>query len=64
MNGLKIAIATGPSGFVTVNSILEASKVSRTSRLDWLELGLAAAEADESLHDVGVGGMPDALGRM
>ncbi len=64
MNGLKIAIATGPSGFVTVNSILEASKASGTSRLDWLELGLAAAEADETLHDVGVGGMPDALGRM
>lgn len=64
MNGLKIAIATGPSGFVTVNSILEASKASGTSRLDWLELGLAAAEADESLHDVGIGGMPDALGRM
>ena len=64
MNGLKIAIATGPSGFVTVNSILEASRASGTSRLDWLELGLAAAEADESLHDVGVGGMPDALGRM
>ena len=64
MNGLKIAIATGPSGFVTVNAILEASKASGTSRLDWLELGLAAAEADETLHDVGVGGMPDALGRM
>ncbi len=64
MNGLKIAIATGPSGFVTVNSILEASKASGASRLDWLELGLAAAEADESLHDVGIGGMPDALGRM
>ena len=64
MNGLKIAIATGPSGFVTVNSILEASKASGTSRLDWLELGLSAAEADETLHDVGVGGMPDALGRM
>ena len=64
MNGLKIAIATGPSGFVTVNSILEASRALGTSRLDWLELGLAAAEADESLHDVGVGGMPDALGRM
>lgn len=64
LSGLKIAIATGPSGYVTVKSILDASKQSGTSRLDWLETGLAAAEADETLHDVGVGGLPDALGRM
>lgn len=64
MSGLKIAIATGPSGYVTVKSILESSQQTGTDRLDWLEAGLAAAEADESLHDVGIGGMPDALGRM
>ena len=64
LSGLKIAIATGPSGYVTVKAILDASQKSGTSRLDWLETGLAAAEADESLHDVGIGGMPDALGRM
>lgn len=64
LSELKIAIATGPSGYVTVRSILDASNQPGTSRLDWLETGLAAAEADESLHDVGIGGMPDALGRM
>ncbi len=64
LSGLRIAIATGPSGYVTVRSILDASNQPGTSRLDWLETGLAAAEADESLHDVGIGGMPDALGRM
>lgn len=64
LSELKIAIATGPSGYVTVRSILDASNQPGTTRLDWLETGLAAAEADESLHDVGIGGMPDALGRM
>lgn len=64
MSRIKCVIATGPSGKVTAEHALLASEGSQRSRLDWLEAGLVAAELDASLHDVGFGGLPDALGRL
>lgn len=55
-------IATGPSGLVTLQTAWPVLFAAPDRPLDAIEAGLRAAEADTSLHDIGVGGMPDANG--
>jgi len=57
-------IATGPSGLATLEAAWPVFRERACARLDALETGLRAAEADPELHDIGYGGLPDADGWM
>lgn len=59
-----IVIATGPSGKVTAEAAWSRLSAMPKAPLEAIQDGLMAAEADESLHDIGYGGMPDASGRL
>lgn len=60
---MRVMIATAASGRVTVEHGWKALAAG-ASPLDALQAGLMAAEADETLTDIGYGGMPDASGRL
>lgn len=59
-----IVIATGPSGKVTAQAAWSRLSAMPNAPLQAVQDGLMVAEADESLHDIGYGGMPDASGRL